>query len=117
MAPAVQQANEQVFANDFPALLPDPLPINDGPAPATSAATASIDSLFSSEPTRGRCSVICFHPRHDLTLARMSVPEIVSVVDKWRDVYISEGKFLRNSGSPEGYVQIFEVSCRRLSKC
>lgn len=40
----------------------------------------------------------------------MSVPEIVSVVQKWRDVYITEGKFLRNSGSPDGYVQIFEVS-------
>ncbi|KLT46257.1 galactose-1-phosphate uridylyltransferase [Cutaneotrichosporon oleaginosum] len=87
-----------VFANDFPALLPDALPVN----------TASIESLFSSEPTRGRCSVICFHPRHDLTLARMSVPEIVSVVQKWRDVYIAEGKFLRESGSPDGYVQIFE---------
>lgn len=40
----------------------------------------------------------------------MSVPEIVAVVRKWRDVYLSEGEFLRSSGSPEGYVQIFEVS-------
>ncbi|BEI81718.1 hypothetical protein CcaverHIS002_0208780 [Cutaneotrichosporon cavernicola] len=97
-----------VFNNDFPALLPDALPTNEGPVPPSSAATASMDSLFASEPTRGRCSVICFHPRHDLTLARMSVPEIVSVVQKWRDVYLAEGKFLLASGSPDGYVQIFE---------
>lgn len=43
----------------------------------------------------------------------MSVPEIVAVVRKWRDVYIAEGEFLRGSGSPEGYVQIFEVSSAR----
>lgn len=31
----------------------------------------------------GRCRVVCFSPRHDLTLARMSVEEIGAVVDTW----------------------------------
>lgn len=59
--------------------------------------------------------MICFHPRHDLTLARMDSGDIVKVVEEWKRVYIEEGEFLRGSqkgveGEGEGYVQIFEVS-------
>src|SRR5262249_46996533 len=32
----------------------------------------------------GVARVICYTPRHDLTLSRMRVPEIASVVDTWR---------------------------------
>jgi UDPglucose--hexose-1-phosphate uridylyltransferase len=35
------------------------------------------------EPERGLCRVLCFHPNHSLTLARMAVPDIVRVVDAW----------------------------------
>ena len=31
----------------------------------------------------GECRVICFSPRHDLTLAEMSLNEIDIVVDLW----------------------------------
>jgi UDPglucose--hexose-1-phosphate uridylyltransferase len=61
------------FDNDFPALLPDEQPdTGDSPSP-----------LLVAEPERGRCRVLCFHPNHSLTLARMSVVEIATVVDAW----------------------------------
>ena len=27
--------------------------------------------------------MLCFHPRHDLTLARMTVDQILPVIDMW----------------------------------
>jgi UDPglucose--hexose-1-phosphate uridylyltransferase len=119
-----------VFENDFPALLPDPLPFiqpeshlpnGTGPhgadvADDTSSSTPdqTISSMFESQPVRGGAKVIIFHPRHDLTLAKMSQDEIVRVVQMWKDVYVVEGERIRSSADPgmeeEGYVQIFEVS-------
>ena len=61
------------FDNDFPALLPDEPP----------ASPANDSPLLVAEPERGRCRVLCFHPNHSLTLARMSVPDIAAVVDAW----------------------------------
>jgi UDPglucose--hexose-1-phosphate uridylyltransferase len=66
-----------VFDNDFPALTPDPQP----PAPA------ALDSPLISAPERGICRVVCFSPRHDLTLSRMRTEEIRVVVDTWIDEY------------------------------
>lgn len=60
------------FTNDFSALLPD-----------TPEAGAPTDDLLRTEPARGECRVICFSPRHDLTLAEMAVPDIRKVVDVW----------------------------------
>jgi UDPglucose--hexose-1-phosphate uridylyltransferase len=79
-----------VFANDFSALLPD--------TPTESPAAAP---LFRTEPVRGECRVICFSPRHDLTLAQMSVPEIRLVVDVWAEQAAELGKKYR-------WVQLFE---------
>jgi UDPglucose--hexose-1-phosphate uridylyltransferase len=39
--------------------------------------------LFVVEAERGVCRVVCFSPRHDLTLARMDVHAIRAVVDTW----------------------------------
>ena len=50
-----------VFTNDFAALLPD-----------TPSVTVNPDPLLLAETERGTCRVICFSPRHDLTLAEMS---------------------------------------------
>lgn len=61
------------FDNDFPALLPD-----EGPLP-----DAAGDGLLLAEQERGICRVICFSPRHDLTLARMAVADVRQVVDTW----------------------------------
>lgn len=95
--------NGQTFENDFPALLPGPLPTLQQPSKVNSS-----DSLFASEPIRGRCKVICFHPKHDLTIARMNVDDVVRVIGEWKNVYVEEGRMLQES-SGQGYVQIFEV--------
>jgi UDPglucose--hexose-1-phosphate uridylyltransferase len=62
-----------VFTNDFAALRPD-----------TSDARVEA-GLFRAEGTRGTCRVVCFSPRHDLTLAGMSAPDIRRIVDVWAE--------------------------------
>lgn len=64
-----------VFDNDFPALVPDP-PSSSDQQPATS-------NLLIATPERGICRVLCFSPRHDLTLSRMEAPAIRTVIDAW----------------------------------
>ncbi len=82
------------FENDFPALLPDDLVQPDGTPP---------EGLLVARSERGVCRVLCFSPRHDLSLPRMSLEEIRSVVDAW----CSECQQL--SSLPFiNYVQIFE---------
>jgi UDPglucose--hexose-1-phosphate uridylyltransferase len=86
------------FENDYAAVLPPPGPIAP-PAP---------HPLLQTEPVQGGCDVLIFHPRHDLTLARLAIPDIQHVIDEWITVY-------RKRGAQEGikYVQIFEVSTHR----
>lgn len=81
------------FNNDFAALLPDP--ITDG--------QLSDHSLFVAEPERGLCNVVCFSPRHDLTLPELSIPEIENVLAIWTEQ-------TQDLGSKEfiQYVQVFE---------
>jgi UDPglucose--hexose-1-phosphate uridylyltransferase len=92
---AVNPAYEGVFTfvNDYAALLPDPV----------EAAEASSSPLLLAEPVRGLCKVLCYHPDHSLTLARMTREEIRPVVDAWTQQYIQIGSL----GWIE-YVQIFE---------
>ena len=81
-----------IFDNDYAALLPD-----------SSAPEADPSPLLRAERERGRCRVICFHPDHSLTLARMNVPDIRRVVDAWTEEYEALGR------EPDRrYVQIFE---------
>ena len=79
-----------VFTNDFAALLPD-----------TPDVKSDSNPLMQSESLQGACRVICFSPRHDLTLAEMSVEEIQSVINVWADQITELGKQYR-------WVQIFE---------
>ena len=64
------------FDNDFPALQPA--------APATDIDDAG---LIVAQGETGVCRVMCYSPRHDLTLPRMSIAELTHVVDMWRDEY------------------------------
>jgi UDPglucose--hexose-1-phosphate uridylyltransferase len=83
-----------VFENDFAALKPD--------VPSATMDIASA-GLLRAETERGICRVLCFSPRHDLTLATMDVPAIRSVVDMWADQAAEIG------ADPHiQYVQIFE---------
>ncbi len=81
-----------VFQNDFSALLPD---VPEG--------QAADHELLVSESESGLCRVICFSPRHDLTLAEMDVDAIRKVVDVWSEQYEELGAL-----DYINHVQIFE---------
>jgi UDPglucose--hexose-1-phosphate uridylyltransferase len=81
------------FVNDYAALLPDAAP----------PAEPSGSPLLKAEPARGLCRVLCYHPDHSLTLARMTRAEIRPVVDAWVEQY----QDLAATGWIK-YVQIFE---------
>jgi UDPglucose--hexose-1-phosphate uridylyltransferase len=87
-----EYAQTFVFTNDFSALK------NDVPDGAWDEG-----GLIVAASERGVCRVLCFSPRHDLTLARMEAPDIRAVVDLWADEYVSLGAhdFIN-------HVQIFE---------
>jgi UDPglucose--hexose-1-phosphate uridylyltransferase len=81
-----------VFDNDYAALLPN-----------SAKVVVDNDDLLIARTERGICRVGCFSPRHDLTIARMSVPELRAVVDMWIDQYNDLG-----SHDWVQHVQIFE---------
>ncbi len=78
-----------VFDNDFSAILPD--------------TPVSIEhrGLLRLESVPGTCRVICFSPRHDLTLPEMAVADIRRVVDVWAEQ-------VTDLGSRYRWVQVFE---------
>jgi UDPglucose--hexose-1-phosphate uridylyltransferase len=83
-----------VFTNDFAALMPGD-EAGELDADGTGILKASTET--------GICRVLCFDPRHDLTLATMSVEGIERVVEMWTEQAADLG------GRPEiGYVQVFE---------
>jgi len=81
-----------VFDNDFPALLPD-----------HHRETGFQGKTYRAMPESGICRVMCFSPRHDLTLARMDKPAIGAILEAWKDQYEELGSI-----DWVEYVQIFE---------
>ena len=81
-----------VFDNDFPALLKDEV-----------SSDVEQEDLFKINPERGINRVICFSPKHNVTLAEMQVPEIENVVRVWKEQYLELGAI-----SYINHVQIFE---------
>jgi UDPglucose--hexose-1-phosphate uridylyltransferase len=98
-----------VFDNDFSALLPEgpPFQKDAGQDPSGDAdrdvdlGPSPTDSLLRLEPVVGKCRVICFSPRHDLSLPEMEVEDIARVVDTWAAETAALGKKYR-------WVQVFE---------
>ncbi|MEO7913542.1 MAG: UDP-glucose--hexose-1-phosphate uridylyltransferase [Roseiflexaceae bacterium] len=82
-----------VFTNDFAALLLD---TPDG-------TFERGNGLMRAESERGTGRVVCFSPRHDLTLAEMDPADLAQVVDVWVEQYQELGALPQIS-----YVQIFE---------
>jgi UDPglucose--hexose-1-phosphate uridylyltransferase len=81
-----------VFDNDFSALVP-----------GTPKDSMDDSGLLRAVGEPGVCRVLCFSPRHDLTLAEMSEQQILHVVNCWA----AESEAL--SERPDvNYVQIFE---------
>lgn len=81
-----------VFTNDFSALLEE-----------TPEGEAAPHELLRAEGVRGVCRVICFSPRHDLTMAEMDVRDLEAVVETWTAEFedLMAKPWLR-------YVQMFE---------
>jgi len=81
-----------VFDNDFAALKPD-----------TPTGRFEQAGLLVAETVPGICRVVCFSPRHNLTMANMDRAGLRLVVDEWARQYLDLGarEFIR-------YVQIFE---------
>lgn len=82
-----------VFTNDFSALL-EPIP---------PASRHDGNGLLVAESESGICKVVCFSPRHDLTVAGMDQPGLVAVVNAWTRQTIELG-----SRPDIRHVQIFE---------
>lgn len=79
-----------VFTNDFAALLP-----------ATPQAGDTGHPLLRAASVPGTCRVICFSPRHDLTLPEMAVEDIRRVIEVWAEQVTELGQQYR-------WVQVFE---------
>ena len=82
-----------VFDNDFAAL-----------DPRTPSEECDLEGrgLIRAQGEPGICRVVCFSPRHDLTLSSMPVKDIRAVVDVWTEQHAAWRP------RSTGYVQIFE---------
>jgi len=81
-----------VFDNDFPSLLSEEV-----------EAPKQTSPLFQISVERGINRVICFSPRHDLTIPEMEIEGIQKVIQAWKEQYIDLG-----SNDFINHVQIFE---------
>jgi UDPglucose--hexose-1-phosphate uridylyltransferase len=81
-----------VFTNDYSALLP-----------GIAADVTQKDDLLVARGEPGKCRVVCFSPRHDLTLPELELGQIRGVVDAWAREYTSLG-----AEESIHHVQIFE---------
>ncbi|GAB2806908.1 galactose-1-phosphate uridylyltransferase [Ferruginibacter profundus] len=81
-----------VFVNDYAALLAD-----------TPAGTVDENNLLVAKSESGICKVICFSPKHNLTLPQMSTAEIEEVITLWQYEYQQ-----LSSNPAIKYIQIFE---------
>jgi UDPglucose--hexose-1-phosphate uridylyltransferase len=87
-----------VFDNDFPALL-SVEPMDRSATPSVEQGTSWKQTLSES----GACRVVCYSPRHDVTLADLPPDQARGVVDAWAN------EVAALMARPDiGYVQVFE---------
>jgi UDPglucose--hexose-1-phosphate uridylyltransferase len=88
-----QYSSTFVFENDFAALQSD----------AGDLTLEGGNKLLIAQAETGVCRIVCFSPRHDLTMAQMPAEEIRGVVEVWAEQY-------RELGAPSNisHVEIFE---------
>lgn len=65
-----------VFDNDHPSVGPDAPDDLEPPV-----------GLYRNRPARGLARVVCYSPRHDLTLAELDVPEVDALLAVWQEQY------------------------------
>ena len=80
------------FTNDYSALLKD-----------TPNGNYDEQGLLQAVSEKGICRVICFSPKHNLTLPQMEQPDIVKVIELWQQEYqnLAANNWIK-------YIQIFE---------
>jgi UDPglucose--hexose-1-phosphate uridylyltransferase len=76
-----------VFDNDHPCVGPDAPEAAPAPRP------------FASRPARGIARVVCYSPRHDLTLAQLAPAEVARLVAVWQEQY-------RDLGARDGIAHV-----------
>lgn len=88
--------------------------LEDTPSPPQSD-----DPLFQIEGVKGTCRVMCFYPKSNVTIALMSINDIVTVISRYSIKYINIVHFnnfflfswiqqLEELGKTYTWVQIFE---------
>ena len=80
------------FDNDFAALLPE-----------AGISNPEAHPLFIARSETGTCRVICFSPRHDLTMPQLSLDEAEGVINTWSQ---ETAELQQRPGI--AYVQVFE---------
>ncbi|MGB8982415.1 MAG: UDP-glucose--hexose-1-phosphate uridylyltransferase [Anaerolineales bacterium] len=85
-------ASTYVFDNDFAALLSEADPVQDADHPLLSAISE-----------RGLCRVVCFSPRHDLTVPELDAADVARIIATWAEQsgQLGAHDFIR-------HVQVFE---------
>ena len=85
--------NSFVFENDFGSMKHEEI-LFEAP---------KLDTFFKAEPERGISRVVCFSPKHNLTLPEMDVKAIKNIIKTWQKEYTELGKMQYIN-----HVQIFE---------
>lgn len=85
--------NSFVFDNDFAALKQEEIDFQE----------SNETTFFKAKPERGISRVVCFSPKHNITLPEMDLPTIEEIIRTWQKEYSSLG-----SVDYINYVQIFE---------
>ncbi len=70
-----------VFDNDHPCVGPE-APLDLAPA----------GGIYRNRPARGKARVVCYSPRHDLTLAELAPAEIAVLLRVWQEQYRELGR-------------------------
>jgi UDPglucose--hexose-1-phosphate uridylyltransferase len=67
---------------------------NDHPCVGMDAAEviAPAPGIYQSRPARGIARVVCYSPRHDLTLAQLELIEIENLIGEWQRQYVDLGQ-------------------------
>ena len=94
-----------VFDNDFPALASSvsPSTLSSSSSSSSSLVDPSLASFFKTAGARGINRVICYDPRHDLTMSGLSHEALKRVIETWK------AQFEALAAIPYiDYVQIFE---------
>jgi UDPglucose--hexose-1-phosphate uridylyltransferase len=88
-----QYGSSFVFENDFAALKQEEIEFDEN----------NEEHFFKAKPERGISKVVCFSPKHNITLPEMDLPTIEEIIRTWQREYIALGNI-----DYINYVQIFE---------